>query len=51
VHVADNGVGTDGARARGGLVNLRERAEGYGGRFEVSRAEPTGTEIRWSVAI
>jgi signal transduction histidine kinase len=51
VHIIDDGVGTDGGLARGGLINLRERAARYGGEFQVRRAEPTGTAIRWSVPI
>jgi signal transduction histidine kinase len=51
VHIADDGVGTDAAQARGGLVNLRERAAGYGGTFKVSPADPTGTDIVWSVPL
>jgi signal transduction histidine kinase len=51
VHVTDNGVGADGGQARGGLVNLRERATGHGGTFEVSPAQPTGTDVVWSVPL
>jgi signal transduction histidine kinase len=49
--VTDDGVGTDPAAARGGLVNLRERAERRGGAFAVEPAEPTGTTLRWSVPL
>ncbi|MDG4808657.1 GAF domain-containing sensor histidine kinase [Micromonospora sp. WMMD1120] len=49
--VTDDGVGCDGAAARGGLVNLRERAEGHGGTFEVGPVEPHGTRLRWSVPL
>ncbi|MFC3505377.1 GAF domain-containing protein [Micromonospora krabiensis] len=48
VTVTDDGVGCDPAAARGGLVNLRERAERHGGVFEVRPANPQGTELRWS---
>lgn len=51
VSVADNGVGCDPAAARGGLVNLRERAERHGGTFEVRPAEPQGTELYWSIPL
>ncbi|MEV2241202.1 GAF domain-containing sensor histidine kinase [Micromonospora sp. NPDC049891] len=51
VTVTDNGVGCDPAAARGGLVNLRERAERHGGTFEVRAAEPHGTELHWSVPL
>jgi len=49
--VHDNGVGLAGARERGGLVNLRERAEGRGGGFEVRAGEPAGTVVEWSIPI
>ncbi|MEU5950073.1 GAF domain-containing protein [Micromonospora sp. NPDC047465] len=49
--VTDDGVGCDPAAARGGLVNLRERAERHGGEFEVRLAEPRGTELHWSVPL
>ncbi|MFC7545725.1 GAF domain-containing protein [Plantactinospora sp. GCM10030261] len=51
VVVRDDGVGTDPAAARGGLVNLRERAVQHGGTFDVGRAEPRGTELTWSVPL
>ncbi|WBB70937.1 GAF domain-containing sensor histidine kinase [Micromonospora sp. WMMD812] len=51
VTVTDDGVGCDPAAARGGLVNLRERADRHGGRFEVRAATPHGTELHWSVPL
>ncbi|MEH0935877.1 sensor histidine kinase [Micromonospora psammae] len=51
VTVTDDGVGCDPAAARGGLVNLRERAERHGGEFEVRRVEPHGTELNWCVPL
>ncbi|WP_433533438.1 GAF domain-containing protein [Micromonospora sp. CA-263727] len=51
VVVTDDGVGCDPAAARGGLVNLRERAERHGGTFEVRPAQPHGTELHWSVPL
>ncbi|MEE6262733.1 GAF domain-containing sensor histidine kinase [Plantactinospora sonchi] len=51
VRVVDDGAGTDPARARGGLVNLRERAETHGGTFDIGRSEPTGTTIAWRVPL
>ncbi|MFC8849799.1 MULTISPECIES: GAF domain-containing protein [unclassified Micromonospora] len=51
VTVADNGRGCDPAAARGGLVNLRERAERHGGEFEVRPATPHGTELRWTAPL
>ncbi|MEV1286493.1 GAF domain-containing sensor histidine kinase [Micromonospora sp. NPDC049679] len=49
--VRDDGVGTDPAAARGGLINMRERAAGHGGEFEVQPNEPSGTVLRWSVPL
>ncbi|WP_405116326.1 GAF domain-containing protein [Micromonospora sp. NBC_01405] len=51
VTVTDDGRGCDPAAARGGLVNLRERAERHAGDFEVRPASPRGTELRWSVPL
>jgi len=51
VTVTDDGVGTDPSAARGGLVNLRERATGHGGEFEVLPGSPRGTVLRWSVPL
>ena len=51
VVVADDGVGADPAAARGGLVNLRERAAGHDGEFEVRPVHPHGTELCWSVPL
>lgn len=49
--VDDDGVGTSPDAARGGLVNLRERAAGLGGEFAVERAQPRGTRLCWSVPL
>lgn len=49
--VQDDGVGTNPDAARGGLVNLRERATQQGGTFEVRPGEPSGTILRWSVPL
>ncbi|MER7589017.1 GAF domain-containing protein [Micromonospora sp. NPDC127501] len=51
VVVTDNGVGCDPADARGGLVNLRERASRLDGTFTITPAEPHGTEVRWAVPL
>ncbi|ASW54405.1 GAF domain-containing sensor histidine kinase [Plantactinospora sp. KBS50] len=51
VTVRDDGVGTDPAAARSGLVNLAERAHQHGGTFEIARAEPRGTEVCWTVPL
>lgn len=49
--VADDGVGTDPAAARGGLVNLRERAEQHGGEFSVTANDPRGTLLTWAIPL
>ncbi|MFJ5966571.1 GAF domain-containing protein [Streptomyces sp. NPDC093060] len=50
--VADNGCGIDPAATRNsGLANLRSRAEELGGTFGVSRREPTGTLLEWTVPL
>ncbi|MEV6493079.1 GAF domain-containing sensor histidine kinase [Actinoplanes sp. NPDC051633] len=50
--VEDDGVGADPAEARGGLVNLGERAADLGGTFEVGpRASGPGTLLVWQVPI
>jgi len=49
--VADDGVGTDPAAARGGLINMRERAAGHGGHFEIHAAQPRGTVLDWGVPL
>ncbi|RAN99015.1 Histidine kinase [Micromonospora noduli] len=51
VMVTDNGVGCNPAAARGGLVNLRERASRLDGTFTIAPAEPHGTEVRWAVPL
>ncbi|MEU1750144.1 GAF domain-containing sensor histidine kinase [Micromonospora arida] len=51
VTVTDNGVGCDPAAARGGLVNLRERASRLDGTFTVTAAESHGTEVCWAVPL
>lgn len=51
VVVTDNGVGCDPAAARGGLVNLRERASRLDGTFTIAPAEPHGSEVRWAVPL
>jgi signal transduction histidine kinase len=51
VTVSDDGVGTDPAAARGGLVNLRDRAARHGGSFELLPNTPTGTTLTWTVPL
>jgi signal transduction histidine kinase len=49
--VTDDGIGTDPAAARGGLVNMAERAERHAGTFELAPARPRGTMLRWRVPL
>ncbi|GGL19287.1 GAF domain-containing sensor histidine kinase [Mangrovihabitans endophyticus] len=51
VEVSDNGVGADPAAARGGLVNLRERAHDLNGDFSVAPGSGGGTVLRWQVPL
>jgi signal transduction histidine kinase len=51
VCVQDDGVGTDPARARGGLVNLQDRARDLGGTFELLPSPDGGTLIDWRVPL
>lgn len=51
VCVEDDGVGADPARARGGLVNLRDRAQDLGGTFELRPGRDGGTLIDWRVPL
>ncbi|MFJ5617343.1 GAF domain-containing protein [Micromonospora sp. NPDC093243] len=51
VTVTDDGVGCEPSAPRGGLVNLRERAERHGGEFTLRAAHPRGTELRWSAPL
>jgi signal transduction histidine kinase len=48
--VEDDGLGFDPARARGGVVNMGERARDLGGRIEIGpRAAGGGTLVSWQV--
>jgi signal transduction histidine kinase len=50
--VEDDGVGTDPGLARGGLVNMGERAGDLGGEFEIGpRADGPGTLLLWRVPL
>jgi len=49
--VADNGVGIPETARRSGLENMRVRAEGLGGRFEVGPNNPKGTVARWAIPL
>ncbi|OJF12322.1 GAF domain-containing sensor histidine kinase [Couchioplanes caeruleus] len=51
IRVEDDGVGTDPAAARGGLVNMGERARDLGGTFDVAAAPAGGTVLTWRVPL
>ncbi|WP_328478256.1 GAF domain-containing protein [Actinoplanes sp. NBC_00393] len=52
LQVEDDGVGMDPALARGGVVNMGERAADLGGGFEAGpRPDGTGTLITWRVPL
>ncbi|MET0416272.1 MAG: GAF domain-containing sensor histidine kinase, partial [Actinoplanes sp.] len=50
--VEDDGVGVDPSRARGGIVNMQERAHDLGGSFEIGLGpDGGGTMLTWRVPI
>lgn len=50
--VADDGVGSPSAiDPRSGLVNLRDRADRYGGTVDVSATTPSGITVVWTVPL
>ncbi|HEY7271928.1 MAG TPA: GAF domain-containing protein [Actinoplanes sp.] len=51
LQVEDDGVGIDASLARGGLVNMGERAHDLGGTFEVGPGPDGGTVVIWRVPI
>jgi signal transduction histidine kinase len=51
VSVEDDGIGCDPRRARGGLVNLTERANDLGGDFDIIPGAAGGTLLRWRVPL
>jgi signal transduction histidine kinase len=51
VTIRDDGVGITAGTENGGLPNMRQRAARHDGVFEVTRTEPTGTTLRWSVPL
>jgi signal transduction histidine kinase len=52
LRVVDNGVGiVEQTGAGNGLVNMRERAQGLGGRFDVSSPGAGGTILEWRVPV
>ncbi|GLY99618.1 GAF domain-containing sensor histidine kinase [Actinoplanes sp. NBRC 103695] len=51
LRVEDDGVGIDPALARGGVVNMGERAHDLGGTFEIGPGSEGGTVVVWRVPI
>lgn len=51
VTVRDDGVGISADAVESGLGNVRARASEHGGAVELSRGEPHGTVLRWSVPV
>ena len=51
VVIADDGIGVGEQTRRSGLVNLRQRAEGLGGRFVLSSDVGAGTRLEWIVPV
>ncbi|GGK82499.1 sensor histidine kinase [Ornithinimicrobium pekingense] len=51
VVVRDDGVGIGADAVESGLGNVRARAAEHGGAVELSRGEPHGTVLRWSVPV
>jgi len=51
LQVEDDGVGADPGRARGGVVNMAERAHDLGGDFEIGPRPGGGTTLRWQVPL
>ncbi|RLU87029.1 histidine kinase [Streptomyces griseocarneus] len=49
--VTDDGVGVGSAPRRGGLANMRARADLFGGRLSVETPEGGGTRIVWAVPL
>jgi len=51
IQIEDDGVGTDPATARGGLINMAERAGDLGGSCTISAAAAGGTVVTWRVPL
>lgn len=51
VDVRDNGIGIDATTRNSGLANLRQRAERHGGSLTITRGNPSGTSLSWSIPI
>jgi signal transduction histidine kinase len=52
LHVIDDGVGVpEGGHGGNGLTNMRRRASDLGGECTITRLEPHGTEVCWSIPV
>lgn len=51
LRVRDNGVGVPADATESGLANMRRRASALGGHCTVTRVEPSGTLVEWSVPL
>lgn len=51
LQVTDNGRGLGPTARASGLANLRERAEAFGGTFEITGQPGAGTRLRWCVPL
>ncbi|GAB3648077.1 GAF domain-containing sensor histidine kinase [Glycomyces tarimensis] len=51
VTIIDDGCGIPPTAPRRGLANLASRAESLGGAFKFGDAEPSGTELYWSIPL
>jgi signal transduction histidine kinase len=51
LRIEDDGIGIDPALARGGVVNMGERAHDLGGTFEIGPGHAGGTSVVWRVPI
>jgi signal transduction histidine kinase len=49
--VRDDGIGIDSTTRRSGLANLRRRAERHGGTSTITRCDPSGTRLSWSIPL
>ncbi len=51
VEVNDNGLGLGPTPRASGLTNMRERAETFGGSFQITSKPGAGTQLRWRVPL
>ena len=51
LRVVDDGIGISADTPRSGLANMAARAQRHGGALHVTRGNPVGTELTWTVPI